>query len=124
MKVGVTKEIYPGECRVSATPETARSLIEKLGFEVTVQSGAGVAASFPDDSYHAVGCQIAESASQIWNDADIILKVRSPDDGEVEQLSEGQTLISFLAPAQNPELLEKNCLSESIGYRHRGGTTD
>jgi len=107
MKVGVIKEIYPGECRVSATPETARRLIEKLGFEVTIQSGAGDAASFPDDSYLSAGCQIADSASQIWNDAEIILKVRSPEESEVEQLREGQTLICFLSPAQNPELLEK-----------------
>ncbi|MDB4770526.1 Re/Si-specific NAD(P)(+) transhydrogenase subunit alpha [bacterium] len=107
MKVGVTKEIYPGECRVAATPETARRLIEKQGFEVTVQSGAGVLASFPDDSYRSVGCQIADSADHVWNEADIILKVRSPEDSEVDQLREGKTLISFLAPGQSPELLAR-----------------
>ena len=107
MKVGVTKEIHPGECRVAATPETARRLIEKLGFEVMVESGAGVAASFPDDSYRSVGCQVTDSASPIWNEADIVLKVRSPEDSEVEQLREGITLISFLAPGQNPELLAR-----------------
>ena len=107
MKIGVTKEIYPGERRVAATPETARRLIEKLGFEVQIESGAGVAASFPDETYAAVGCTIAESASDVWKSADIVLKVRSPQDGEVAQLREGQTLICFLAPAQNGELLEK-----------------
>jgi H+-translocating NAD(P) transhydrogenase subunit alpha len=105
MKVGVTKEIYPGECRVAATPETARLLIEKQGFEVAVQSGAGVFASFPDESYQSAGCQIVDSADHIWNESDIILKVRSPEESEVEQLRPGTTLISFLAPGQSPELL-------------------
>lgn len=107
MKVGVTKEIYPGERRVAATPETARRLIDKLGFEVTVESGAGVAASFPDDSYRSVGCSIAETAAEVWQGSDIVLKVRSPEESEVSQLREGQTLICFLAPGQSPELLEQ-----------------
>ncbi|MBD54154.1 MAG: NAD(P)(+) transhydrogenase (Re/Si-specific) subunit alpha [Rhodopirellula sp.] len=106
MKVGVTKEIYPGECRVAATPETARRLIEKQGFEVAVQSGAGDLASFPDDRYLAAGCQIVDSADQIWSESDIVLKVRSPEQSEVQQLRPETTLISFLAPGQNPELLE------------------
>ncbi len=107
MKVGVTKEIYPGECRVAATPETARRLIEKQGFEVTVESGAGALASFPDESYESAGCEIVDSAGRIWNECDIILKVRSPEDSEVEQLRPQTTLISFLAPGQSPKLLEK-----------------
>ena len=105
MKVGVTKEIYPGECRVAATPETARRLIEKQGFEVSVQSGAGDLASFPDDRYLAAGCQIVDSADQIWSESDIVLKVRSPEQDEVQKLRPETTLISFLAPGQNPELL-------------------
>ncbi|QEF98385.1 NAD(P) transhydrogenase subunit alpha [Stieleria maiorica] len=107
MKVGVTKEIYPGECRVAATPETARRLIDKLGFEVVVETGAGDAASFHDDSYQDAGCVIADDAADVWNDADILLKVRSPQEQEVEYLREGQVLICFLAPAQNETLLEK-----------------
>jgi NAD(P) transhydrogenase subunit alpha len=107
MKVGVTKEIYPAECRVAATPDTARRLIEKLGFEVLVESDAGAAASFPDEGYRAAGCTMSEDSVAIWNDADIILKVRSPQDHEIQRLREGQTLICFLAPAQNAELLEK-----------------
>jgi len=107
MKVGVTKEIYPGECRVAATPETARRLIEKQGFEVAVESGAGALASFPDESYASVGCEIVDSAAEIWNQCDIVLKVRSPEDSEVEQLRPQTTLISFLSPGQNPALLEK-----------------
>lgn len=107
MKVGITKEIHPGECRVAATPETARRLIEKLGFEVLVESEAGAAASFPDDSYRDVGCEIAEDGSAIWSEADIVLKVRSPQEHEIDQIREQQTLVCFLQPAQNEELLEK-----------------
>ena len=107
MKVGVIKEIFPGECRVAATPETARRLIEKQGFEVTVETGAGDLASFPDESYRSAGCKIADTSSQIWGECDIVLKVRSPSDEEIEHLRPETTLISFLAPAQNPDLLEK-----------------
>jgi NAD(P) transhydrogenase subunit alpha len=107
MKVGVTKEIHPNERRVAATPETARRLIDKLGFEVLIQSEAGTAASFPNELYQAAGCTVVDDPGAIWNDADIVLKVREPTDHEVQQLREGQTLVSFLAPAQNGELLEK-----------------
>ncbi|MFK8111733.1 MAG: Re/Si-specific NAD(P)(+) transhydrogenase subunit alpha [Rubripirellula sp.] len=107
MKVGITKEIYPGERRVAATPETARRLMEKLGFEVLVESEAGAAASFPDSSYQAVGCELTQGASAIWDQADVVLKVRAPQDHEIQQMRAGQTLVCFLAPAQNQALLEK-----------------
>ena len=107
MKVGITKEIYPGECRVAATPETARRLTQKLGFEVLVESDAGGAASFPDESYRDVGCTVTEDATSIWATADIVLKVRSPQDHEIQQMREGQTLVCFLAPAQNGPILDK-----------------
>ena len=107
MKVGITKEIFPGECRVAATPETARRLIEKQGFDVLVESDAGAAASFYDDSYRSMGCEVTEDATAIWSQADIVLKVRSPQDHEIQQIRDGQTIVCFLAPAQNGELLEK-----------------
>lgn len=110
--VGIPKEIFPGECRVAATPDTAKRL-QKLGFEVWVESGAGAAASFTDAAYEQVGCTIVADTAQLWQDADLILKVRPPaqhpdlDRHETELLREGGTLISFLWPAQNAELLEK-----------------
>lgn len=107
MKVGITKEIFPGERRVAATPETARRLIEKLGFEILVETDAGAAASFPDEGYTAVGCRVVDEASQIWTEADVVLKVRPPQDHEIQQLRSGQTLIGFLAPAQNETLLQR-----------------
>ena len=107
MKVGITKERFPGECRVAATPETARRLIEKLNFDITIESGAGATASFRDEDYQQAGCHIANDAASVWQSADVVLKVRSPEPDEVQQLREGQTLITFLAPAQNEDLLKQ-----------------
>ena len=105
MRIGVPSEIHAGEKRVATTPEVAAQLM-KLGYEVSVQSGAGDAASFSDAAYEAAGCAITASAAEIWS-ADIVLKVRPPQDGEAAGLRNDQTLISFLWPAQNPELLEQ-----------------
>ncbi len=107
MKVGITREIYAGECRVAATPETAKRLIEKLGFEVCVEVGAGVAASFPDASYAAVGCELVSDASEIWATSDIVLKVRGPQKHEVDQIRTGQTIVGFMAPHSHGDLLQK-----------------
>ena len=92
---------------MAATPETARRLIEKLEFDVLIESGAGTAASFRDEDYENAGCTIATNANDVWQSADVVLKVRSPDDSEIKQLREGQTLVTFLAPAQNADLLKK-----------------
>ena len=104
MRIGVPREIYTGEKRVATTPEVASQLI-KLGFDVAVESNAGAAASFSDSSYEAAGCSVT-SVEEIWSDSDIILKVRGPENEEADRLKAGQTLISFLWPAQNPELLQ------------------
>jgi NAD(P) transhydrogenase subunit alpha len=110
MKIGVPKEIFAGERRVATTPEVAGQL-QKLGFSVLVESGAGTEASFSDDAYRAAGCEIATGADEVWSQADIIMKVRGPEREEASRLSAGKTLISFLWPAQNPEMLK--LLSES-----------
>jgi NAD(P) transhydrogenase subunit alpha len=106
MKIGVPRETHPGERRVATTPEVAVQL-QKLGYEVVVEKGAGAAASFSDEAYEEAGCTIAGSAADIWSGSDIILKVRPPESEQAEGLKESQTLISFLYPGQNPELLEQ-----------------
>ncbi|AFY78176.1 NAD(P) transhydrogenase, alpha subunit [Pleurocapsa sp. PCC 7327] len=105
-KIGVPKEIYPNECRVAVTPDTAKKL-QKLGFEIFIESGAGVAANFSDEAYTEAGCRIVPDARTLWAESDIILKVRAPEPQEVEMFPEGGTLISFIWPAQNQELLQK-----------------
>ncbi|MGC4090527.1 MAG: Re/Si-specific NAD(P)(+) transhydrogenase subunit alpha [Polyangiaceae bacterium] len=109
MKVGIPREIRPGERRVAATPDTAARL-RKLGFEVSVETGAGAGASFDDDAYVAVGAEIVTSAERLWATSDLVLKVQPPElrsDGlhEAQLLREGTTLVSFVWPAKNQELL-------------------
>ena len=105
MKIGVPREIHGGEQRVATTPDVASQLM-KLGYSVAVESGAGAAAKFSDSAYQEVGCEVLSSADEVWDKADIILKVRAPEQGEEGRLRSDQTLITFLAPGQNPELLE------------------
>jgi NAD(P) transhydrogenase subunit alpha len=105
LRIGIPKELYPDEARVAATPDTAQKL-QNLGFEVLVQSGAGDLASFSDESYQKVNCQIISDAQSLWNTADLILKVRAPLESEVATMPSGKTLISFIWPAQNPQLLD------------------
>lgn len=105
-RIGIPKEVAPGECRVAATPETAK-ILAKYGFEVVVEAGAGLAANFQDADYAAVGCGIAANAAAIWTESDLVLKVRPPEVGEAAQLRSGGTLISFIWPNQHPQLVEQ-----------------
>ena len=108
MKIGVPKEIHAGEKRVATTPEVIGHL-KKLGFEVLVEAGAGAGAHFSDAAYAEAGATVVDNAKSVWNDSDIVLKVRGPElnGEEINLLKEGQILISFLWPAQNPDLLKK-----------------
>ncbi len=112
MRIGVPRETHSGEKRVATTPDVVPGLL-KLGFEVAVESGAGDGASFTDQAYRDAGAAIIGSADELWSRSDIILKVRAPetvsDSGrdELDRLREGQILISFLWPGQNPELLNR-----------------
>ncbi len=106
LKIGIPKEIYPNERRVAATPDTA-SKLQKLGFTVLVETKAGENADFDDRLYEEVGCKIVKSREQLWQEADIILKVRPPQPEEVNLLTPGKTLIGFIYPSQHPELLQQ-----------------
>jgi NAD(P) transhydrogenase subunit alpha len=105
VKIGALAEIFPGENRVAMTPESALQLV-KLGHTCVVQSGAGVKAGFSDALYAAAGVQVLPDAAAVVAAADVLVKVRGPEVPEAEALRNGQTLISFFWPAQNPELLE------------------
>jgi len=104
--IGVPKETAAGEKRVATVPEVVEKLV-KLGFSVAVQSGAGDAANFSDDSYRAAGAEVVGDAAALWAKADIVFKVRGPSAEEVGLVREGTTLVSFIWPAQNPELMQQ-----------------
>ncbi len=104
--IGVPKETVADEKRVATVPDVVEKLI-KLGFSVAVESGAGEAANFSDDAYRAAGAQIVQTALVVWSASDIVFKVRPPTAKEVELMSFGCTLIGFVWPAQNPELMQQ-----------------
>ncbi|ARE41595.1 NAD(P) transhydrogenase alpha subunit [Rhodovulum sp. P5] len=106
MKIGAPKEIAAGEARVAMTPDSALQL-QKLGYDCLIETGAGEAAGFHDSAYVDAGVEVVHTAAALWQAADIVAKVREPEDAEVEHLRKGQTLISFFWPAQNEALLEK-----------------
>jgi len=103
MNIGIPKESLVGENRVAGSPSSISALI-KLGFTLQVQKGAGIKANFTDDEYSANNAELV-SKKCCWQ-SDIILKVNAPTLDEVASMNDGATLISFIAPAQSPELLE------------------
>ena len=106
MKVGAPKETAAGEARVALTPESAGRL-KKLGYECLVETGAGLAASFTDKAYKDAGVEVVDSAEALWQQADVIIKVREPSIEEIDAAPEGKTLISFVWPAEHEDLLER-----------------
>lgn len=112
MKIGVPKEIYTNEKRVSLTPEGVQRLI-KHGFgEVLVEKGAGEGSSIPDQKYSEVGAKLVDT-EQVFSEADLVLKVRMPqintnlNKHEIELMKENSRVVSFIHPAQNKDLVEK-----------------
>ncbi|SEA30794.1 Re/Si-specific NAD(P)(+) transhydrogenase subunit alpha [Rubrimonas cliftonensis] len=97
MKIAVPKETRAYETRVAAVPETVKKFIA-LGAEVTVQSGAGDAASIPDAAFEAVGASIAKSFAACVKDADLVLKIQRPTDAEIKSFKKGQMLFSSMYP--------------------------
>ncbi len=102
MRIVVPKESKPGETRVAATPNTVEQMI-KLGYAVSVETGAGHLASFDDDAYAAAGAEIVPPEAAF--DGDVVFKINAPSEAEIERLRSGQMLVSLLAPALNPGLV-------------------
>jgi NAD(P) transhydrogenase subunit alpha len=112
MKIGIPKEIHQGEKRVATTPEAAAQIM-KLGFPVSIESGAGLGANISDEAYKEAGVEIVADTRTLWKQSDIVMKVRAPERNlklaieETDLLSPGATLISFIWPAQNEALMQK-----------------
>jgi alanine dehydrogenase len=105
VKVGVPTEIKPDEYRVALTPAGTRELTEN-GHEVIVQAGAGDGSVIPDAEYEEQGARIAPDAGAVFAEADLILKVKEPQESEVALLREGQLLFTYLHLAPAPELTQ------------------
>ncbi|MEO1550296.1 MAG: Re/Si-specific NAD(P)(+) transhydrogenase subunit alpha, partial [Pseudomonadota bacterium] len=97
--------LFTGEKRVAITPDSAKHL-QKLGYEVAIETGAGDAARFSDEAYADAGVLVLPNADALWQASDIVLKVRAPEPQEMGRIKDGQTLISFIWPGQNAEMLE------------------
>jgi len=106
MKIGVPKEVFAGERRVALTPDTAEQF-KKLGFSLAIESEAGAEASFANEKYVEAGVEVLPNAKAVWSTCDIVMKVRPPAVTEIDQMRAGQTVISFLYPAQNKELMDR-----------------
>ncbi|WP_420174449.1 Re/Si-specific NAD(P)(+) transhydrogenase subunit alpha [Luteococcus sp. OSA5] len=104
MRIGVPRESKPGENRAAATPRTVQDLI-KLGYDVVVEHGAGDRSSATDAAFEAAGAQ-AVDAQTVWT-SDLVLAVNEPDETQLQMMRPGATLITFLFPRQNPQLVER-----------------
>jgi NAD(P) transhydrogenase subunit alpha len=98
MRIGIPVEIRGGETRVAATPETVKKFTAKGLHAVLIQSGAGAAASIPDDAFQAAGADIVGSAAELYGQSQILLKVRGPEAGELEMIPKDTVLLGLLSP--------------------------
>ena len=112
MLIGIPAEITAGETRVAITPETAKKL-KAQGHTIRVQSGAGVAASVPDAAYQSAGAEITDAAGAYA--ADIVLKVRCPEDGEMAHARPGSVLVGMLNPF-DPAGLQRLATAQLISF--------
>jgi alanine dehydrogenase len=112
MRIGVVKEIKPDESRVALTTAGVVEL-RRRGHEVLVETGAGAGSAMADDEYEAAGATITD-VDAVWNDAEMVLKVKEPLDGEYQRLSPGQILFTYLHLAAAPELTRGLCESGAV----------
>ncbi|WP_457206600.1 Re/Si-specific NAD(P)(+) transhydrogenase subunit alpha [Nocardioides sp. P5_C9_2] len=104
MRIGIPRESRQGETLVAATPTTAGRL-QALGYEVVVERGAGTAAAQPDDAFEAAGIRVTD-AEEVWS-SDVVVKVNAPTPDEIWRLRAGATVVSLMAPARSPKLIEQ-----------------
>ena len=117
MRIGVPKEIKPQEDRIGLTPDSVKTLVSE-GHEVLVESNSGFEAGFENDQFVKAGAKIAKSAADIFNDSDIIVKVKEPQKVEVDMIRENQIIYTYLHLAAAKELTEKLIKSKSINIAY------
>ena len=123
MKIGVPKEIKPQENRIGLTPESVKTLVSE-GHEVIIENNGGFEAGFDNDQYTNVGAKIANTAADIFDDAEIIVKVKEPQKVEVDMIRENQIIYTYLHLAAAKELTEGLIKSKSINIAYETVTDD
>ena len=115
MKIGVLREIAPGERRIALVPESAKKLVEQ-GNEVAIERGAGAAAGFPDDAYTAAGARLAGDAGEILGASDLVLKIQPPQASEIDRLREGAVVVAILQPFQNADTVRRLAAKRAVSF--------
>jgi alanine dehydrogenase len=123
MKIGVPKEIKPQENRIGLTPDSVKILTSN-GHEVLIESNGGFEAGFYNDQYKSVGAKIIDKAEDIFNDSDIIVKVKEPLSNEVKMIRENQIIFTYLHLAAAKELTEGLIKSKSVCIAYETVTDD
>jgi len=123
MRIGVPKEIKPQENRIGLTPDSVKTLVSE-GHEVLVEDNGGFEAGFDNDQYKNAGAKIIKKAADIFNDAEIIVKVKEPQKAEVEMIKENQIVYTYLHLAAAKELTEGLIKSKSINIAYETVTDD
>ncbi len=123
MKIGVPKEIKPQENRIGLTPESVKTLVSE-GHQVIIENNGGFEAGFENEQYTSAGAKIASCASDIFNDAEIIVKVKEPQKVEVDMIKENQIIYTYLHLAAAKELTEGLIKSKSINIAYETVTDD
>ena len=123
MRIGVPKEIKPQEYRIGLTPDSVKTLVSE-GHEVLVENNGGFEAGFENEQYKAAGAKIINKASDIFNDAETIVKVKEPQKVEVDMIRENQIVYTYLHLAAAKELTEGLVKSKSINIAYETVTDD
>ena len=123
MKIGVPKEIKPQETRIGLTPDSVKSLVSN-GHEVLIENNGGFEAGFENEQYKSAGAKIVQKAEDIFNDSEIIVKVKEPLSNEVKMIRENQIVFTYLHLAAAKELTQGLINSKSICIAYETVTDD
>ena len=106
MNIGIPKEIKPAEKRIAVTPAGVKALTAH-GHRIYVEATAGIGSGFPDEAYAEAGAKLLKKAENVWDRADMVLKVKEPIGPEFEYMKPGQVLFTYLHLAAARELTQK-----------------
>ena len=106
MRLAIPRETHPGENRAAVTPDTVKKLV-RLGADIAIESGAGAGAGFPDEAFTTEGATVESDRDALLGGADMVLRLRKPDLGEVAKLKDGCIHVSYLDPFNEHDLIKE-----------------